>query len=253
MQPTPVRLVSLKISPWSERARWALDHHRIGYEIIEHVPFLGERRLRRIVGPGKKRVTAPVLITGDEVLSESWDIALHADRTGNGPKLMTPGRESEVREWTDLADRTMGIGRALVVGAMLASPEAIREGLPREVPGFLRSILTPVSRYGMKWFANKYDLRFQDRREQLAAMRATLGTLRAALAKSPPYLLGSFSYADIATATCLQGILPVADRYIRLGPATRKAWTQEELAAEHRDLIAWRDELYERHREPDAS
>jgi glutathione S-transferase len=253
MQPTAVRLVSLKISPWSERARWALDHHRIDYKIIHHMPFLGERKLRRIVGPGKKRVTVPVLLAGDEVLTESWDIALYADRAGSGSKLMTPGRESEVRTWNDLADKTMTTTRALVVGAMLTNPEALQEALPPQMPAFLRSLLTPVSRHAMKWFGRKYEVRFQDKREQLAAMRSMLETLRAALAKSSPYLLGEFSYADIVMATSLQGVLPVADRYIRLGPGTRKAWTQEEIAAEFRDVIAWRDELYERHRKPIAA
>jgi glutathione S-transferase len=49
-------------------------------------------------------------------------------------------------------------------------------------------------------------------------------------------------------AVLLQAVAPVADRYIRLGPATRQVWSQPELAAEFADLIAWRDTLYERHR-----
>ena len=52
-----------------------------------------------------------------------------------------------------------------------------------------------------------------------------------------------------ATATLLQGVVPVAGRYICLGPATREAWTQADLAEEYADLIRWRDQLYERHRQ----
>src|SRR5580658_7746154 len=40
------KLVSLHVSPWSERAKWALDHHRLAYTVVEHVPIAGERRLR---------------------------------------------------------------------------------------------------------------------------------------------------------------------------------------------------------------
>src|SRR6188508_1450752 len=58
------RLVQLYYSPWSERARWALDHHGLAYETVEHVPFLGEIRLRRIVGKKAARATVPVLIDG---------------------------------------------------------------------------------------------------------------------------------------------------------------------------------------------
>jgi glutathione S-transferase len=246
-QITP-RLITLKVSPWSERARWALDHHRIVYETIEHAPFLGERRLRRLVGSGKKRATVPVLLAGEQVLSESWDIALYADRVGKESKIIPSGQEGEIRKWNDVADEAMMAGRALVVGALLASPEALDEGLPPNVPRWIRPLLRPMARHGMKWFGRKYALHFQDAPAQLAKLRSTLGTLRAAVTTSSPYLLGFFSYADIVMASCLQGVSPVDDRYIPLGSATRRAWTLDEVAAEFSDLVAWRDQLYERHR-----
>jgi glutathione S-transferase len=245
-----LRLVSLHVSPWSERARWALDHHRIAFEKIEHAPFLGERKLRKIVGAGKRRATVPVLITEERVLTESWDIALFADRVGEGTKLVPEGRVAEVRKWNSLADELMSSGRLLVIEGMLANPEALDEGLPREVPGWLRPLLRPVGRQGMRWFARKYGLRVEDRREHVAKVRAALEELRGGLAGGAQYLLGAFSYADIVMATCLQGVSPVADRFLRLGPATREAWTQREVAADVPDLIAWRDGLYERHRKP---
>jgi glutathione S-transferase len=46
----------------------------------------------------------------------------------------------------------------------------------------------------------------------------------------------------------MQGISPVDDRFVKLGPATRAAWTQAPLAAEYADLVAWRDKVYERQR-----
>src|SRR4051812_533417 len=99
----PRKLITLKISPWSERAKWALDHHQLVYETIQHAPFLGERRLRRLVGAQKKRATAPVLLAGEQILTESWDIALYADREGKGSKLIPPDREGEIRKWNSLA------------------------------------------------------------------------------------------------------------------------------------------------------
>lgn len=250
MSDAPARLVTLHVSPWSERARWALDHHRIAYEKIQHAPFIGERRLRKLVGPGKKRATVPVLLVGGEVVSESWDIAVYADRVGKGEALIPAGREAEVREWNDLADRTMAAGRPLVIRSMLASPGALDEALPRSVPGWMRVVLRPVGRHGMRWFARKYGHDLEDLETPMAAMRTALTALRQGLSKSSPYLLGSFSYADIVMASCLQGVLPVADKYIRLGPATRKAWTQDALVAELSDLIAWRDQVYELRRKP---
>ena len=241
------RLVALKVSPWSERARWALDHHGLAYEVLHHQPFIGERKLRALVGPGKQRATVPVLIEGDERITESWEIALHADRRGAGVKLIPADREAEIRRWNDLADEGMGAGRVLVVAAMLASPAALEETLPPNVPRWLRPLLRPVARSVTHWFGRKYGVRTEALAAGRAKFTAMLVKLREGLAGAP-YLLGSFSYADIAMATTLQGISPVANEHIRLGPATRQVWTSEALAAEFADLVAWRDGLYQRHR-----
>lgn len=248
MQPKSLRLIALKVSPWSERAKWALDHHRLSYKNIEHAPFIGERRLRRLVGADRPRATVPVLLTGEQVLCDSWDIACYADREGAGTRLIPKEHEAAVRKWNDLADETMAAGRALVAAALLASPAAIDEGLPPQVPGWLRPLLRPIGTYGVKWFSRKYALHRMDAAAQRAKLRSTLEVLRAEMTPERPYLLGSFSYADIVMATCLQGVLPVADRYIELGPATRQVWTITELAAAFPEVLAWRDRLYAQHR-----
>lgn len=246
--PAPaLRLVHLPISPWSERARWALAHHGIDYQEQVHVPFLGERKLRRLVGPGPGRATVPVLVAGARVLKESWDIARYADEVGSGSPLFPAGREAEIRRWADLADEVMGMGRGLVTFNMLASPAALDESLPPGVPGVVKWLLRPVSRYGMRWFANKYGLTEAELPAQRQRVREGLLKLREGLG-GRAYTLDAFSYADIVLATSLQGVAPVGDERWRLGPGTRLAWTQPELAAEFGDLISWRDQIYRTHR-----
>lgn len=242
------KLVSLHVSPWSERAKWALDHHGLDYEVVEHMPVMGERRLRRLVGPGKARATVPVLLAGSEVVSDSWDIAVYADREGKGSKLIPSEHASAIKAWAALADEAANAGRALVVSAILASGRALDEQAPPPVPKWLRPPLRPLARAATRAFARKYDLRFSERDAQLNAMRKALDGLRSGLAASSPYLQGPFTYADIVMASLLQGISPVDGRFIRLGPATRTAWTQAPLAADYSDLIAWRDKLYESRR-----
>ena len=244
------KLVQLSYSPWSERARWVLDHHTIAYLTIEHTPFLGELRLRRLVGRARKRATVPVLIDGDTVLTDSWDIARYADRSGSGAKLIPAEQEDDVRQWTELADQTSSLGRALVVSGLLSSDAALDEGLPFALPPWLHAAMRPVTRFGLRWFGRKYDLSpstAENEGENEGAMRPALDRLRASLKRSP-YLLGRFTYADIAMATLLQGISPVGNGYIRLGPATRRAWTRPTLEKDYPDLIRWRDNLYLEHR-----
>jgi hypothetical protein len=52
------RLVLLPPSPWSVHARWVFAHRRLSYPTTEHVPFVGERRLHRLVGQ-KVQTRAP--------------------------------------------------------------------------------------------------------------------------------------------------------------------------------------------------
>jgi glutathione S-transferase len=72
--------------------------------------------------------------------------------------------------------------------------------------------------------------------------------LRDAVAQGPFLVGGRFSYADIAMASLLQGISPVGSGFIRLGPATRRAWTRPTLEAAYPQLVRWRDNLYLEHR-----
>jgi glutathione S-transferase len=240
------KLVQMHYSPWSERARWALDHHALPYEAIEHQPFLGELRLRRLVGKKRKRATVPVLVDGATLLTESWDIAEYADQRGSGTKLVLPGREAEIREWIDVADRVSNEGRALVI-AGLRSDGALDESLPFPVPAALLPAMRPVTRFGLSWFARKYGTSTDAADAIEDRMRPTLDRCRAAL-KTSRYLAGTFSFADIAMATVLQGISPVGNGYIRLGPATRRAWTRPQLERDYADLVRWRDNLYGEHR-----
>jgi glutathione S-transferase len=244
------KLVSLNVSPWSERAKWALDHHGLAYEVVEHMPIVGERRLRRLVGPGKPRATVPVLVVGAEAVSESWDIAVYADREGGGAKLIPPEHEEAIRTWAALADEAANAGRALVLAAILASGPALDEQGPPFIPTWLRPPLRPLARAATMAFVRKYELRLGESDAHTRAVRLALDRLRSGLAASSPYLHGSFSYADIAMASLLQGISPVDNRFVKLGPATRAAWTHAALAAEYADLVAWRDSLYESRRRP---
>jgi len=63
-----------------------------------------------------------------------------------------------------------------------------------------------------------------------------------------PYVLDDFSYADITLAQPLQFVSPVKNQYIELGESQRKTMENVELCREFKDLIDWRDQLYEMHR-----
>jgi glutathione S-transferase len=194
------------------------------------------------------RATVPVLREGPLVITDSTDIARHAERHGSGTPLFPAGRDDDVHHWIGVADAAAAGGRALVTAGLLASPGALDETLPPQVPLWVRPLLRPVTRHGTRWFARKYTLDLNNRAGALDVMRRGLDALRVALPTADSMLLGTFSYADIAVTTVLQGIKPVEHARYPLAPHTRAVWTVPELVAEYPDLLAWRDALYQRHR-----
>ncbi|HVY46043.1 MAG TPA: glutathione S-transferase N-terminal domain-containing protein, partial [Minicystis sp.] len=109
-------LFGLPISPWTEKARFALDHHGVAYRYRIYVPMLGEpllrARLRRPVG----RVTVPVLFTDEGAFADSFAIARYADRVGAGAPLVPSERAADVAAWNDRSEAALAAGRALTLG-----------------------------------------------------------------------------------------------------------------------------------------
>lgn len=243
-------LVAESFAPWSEKARWALDHHGIRYAYREHVPLVGEPLLRWRLGKLSGRVSTPTLLTDGAVYGDSFAIAEWAERHGNGTPLFPAERAEDIAVWNARSEAALAAGRVRVVARLTEVRGATSEILPPSVPGVMRIALQP-----MVWAATGVTCAFLRWKYEFGAdvaatgctLRATLEELRAALA-GRDYLLDGLTYADITMAVVLQMVCPVHDAYIRLGPRTREVWTHESLAGDFADLVAWRDQLYDRHR-----
>lgn len=244
------RLFYLPYSPWSEKARWALDHHRIAYEKVEHVPLLGEAKLRLLMRKPTGRVTVPVLEDRGTWYTDSFDIALHADTLGSSPRLIPPGQEGDVEAWNLRSEEALAAGRALLILKSANDPEMARGGLPPGVPAALQPLLLPVAKKGLEAFIAKYRMR-DNAGSHEQVLGDALAALEAALRGGRRYLLGDrLSYADITMALVLQPVSPVDERFMAIGPGGRAAWTQPALAEKYAGLLAWRDALYAEHRKP---
>ena len=239
-------LCAESFSPWSEKARWALDHHHVPHRYREYVPVLGEPGLRLRLKQPLGRVTVPVLFHDGGALRDSLAIAEHAERIGSGAPLLPSDLYAQVLSWNERSERALAANRVRVVARMGQVSGAKAEALPPEVPGGLRPLLAGSTALALAFLRWKYELG-TDTEASNATVRASLEELRQALG-GKPYLLGALSYADITMAVVLQGVKPVADDFIPLGRATREVWSNHELARDFVDLVEWRDELYARHR-----
>jgi len=236
-------LYGMRQSPWTEKARWALDHHGIAYVYKEHVPLLGELGLRRKVGGAKASV--PLLLDGEQFLPTALAIARYADRIGRGPPLFPRAADEAVVDFADLSDVIIGIGRMRVLATLRTDRAAQREALPSFIPGPARSAFWPMAFVGARFLASKYDVSTDIDGEIERTLRPALERIRRDLA-GKPFLLHAFSFADVAIASALHTLRPTTQS--DLGPATRAAWTNEPLAREFEDLLMWRDAIYAKHR-----
>ena len=115
------------------------------------------------------------------------------------------------------------------------------------VPRALRKLPAAgaLSRAGIKRTLRKYDgLRDEDAAR--AVLAGVLDEVRSVLAGGAT-LLGRFTFADISVTQVLAFVEPPAFG-LKLGDATRRSFSDEMLRERYRDLVAWRDTVYEAHR-----
>jgi glutathione S-transferase len=248
-------LMGISFSPWSEKARWALDVRRVPYNYRPYQPLLGEPALRWKLGRLTGRVTVPVLTTDDgSVLGDSAEIARWADQHGEGPRLFPSEHEAKIAHFIDLSERGLSAWRALSLGRVLKDDEALSEMVPGPIRRTLGGVATSIGRAGVERTLRKYYGREIDTAAHRATLAAILDEIRATLGKSstsasPRTLLGAFTFADIAVSQVLVSVEPPSFG-LKIGAASRRCFPDPELRERYADLVAWRDELYDVFRRP---
>jgi glutathione S-transferase len=249
-------LLGLPYSPWSEKARFALDAKRIPYTTRLYQPLLGEPALRLKLRRWTGRVTVPILTTDDGVvLDDSADIARWADDHGEGPKLFPAEHAAAIDRFIELSERGLAAGRALSLERVLADDEALRELAPRALRKTLGSLAEKVSAGGVRRTLRKYGAQSADREDHRRALTGVLDEIRATLAGSaaeagaPRTLLRVFTFADVAVSQVIAFVEPPATG-LKLKPANRRCFVDAELRERYGDLVAWRDAIYGAYRAP---
>lgn len=241
---------AIAFSPWSEKARWALDHHRVDYQEAPFMPVFGELALRLRMRKPFGRITVPVLHDGPRWYTDSFEIARRAEEIGRGAPLFPSDALDEIRAWNERSEAALAAGRAILMRSWASTPELAIAALPSGLPSPLKALLQPLGRQRLEAFMTKYEIRDGDYSHE-AILMAELDGLEKALS-GRRYLVGDgFTYADIAMALTLQQVSPVDPRYIvrmsGLGPSGMNIDT---FTLRHAGLIAWRDALYALHRRP---
>lgn len=229
-------LVGESFSPWTQKARWALEYCGLPFAYREYTPTLSEPWLRWRMRQWSGAVSVPVLLTPAQLVRGSWDIARHADAQAGDGRL---GDFAAIAAWNELSEAALAEIRTRVVRRVLASPTALDEALAGLLPAPLHRPLRFVARDAARRLDRKYQHLLVP-----GSLRRALERLRDGLARSGSgYLFQRFGYADIAMAVVLEGVDPLARAAPPLGPAHRQCWSDPQLAREFGDLLDWRASL----------
>ena len=196
-----LRLITIPISHYCEKARWALERAGIEYREERHVQVI-HRVAARWAGGG---LTAPVLVTPTVVLGESEEILKWVDQHTPAPRRLfpdEPGERGEVERLCRRFDAGLGPhGRRLIYVHMLPERELLlrynNRGVPRWEDRALRwgwPLLTGVVRRVL-------DIRPGVEVQDEAEVWREFDFVAELLADGRPYLCGErFSAADLTFA-----------------------------------------------------
>jgi len=103
----PLVLITIPISHYCEKARWALDRAGLSYDERRHLPGIHRVAVRRAGG----KLTVPVLVCPERVLGESADIVEYADSHASAQRRMRlddPALAGEARDLAASFDEALG-------------------------------------------------------------------------------------------------------------------------------------------------
>jgi glutathione S-transferase len=207
------KLITIPISHFCEKARWALDRARIPYRERAHMQCLHWVAVKRAGG----RRTVPVLVTADAVLSDSADILDYADAHAPADRRLYPEDpvlERETRELERDLDARLGPqGRRWLYDGILDQRHLVKAYGPTGVPAWQRAAL-PVAIAPVSLIIKRYfHITPETVAESLRDVRATFDEVGERLADGRAYLMGDrFSAADL-TFSALSAPITVPSEY----------------------------------------
>jgi glutathione S-transferase len=196
-----LRLVTIPISHYCEKARWALERAGMPYREERHVQGIHQIAARRAGGG----ITVPVLVTPDRAIGESQEIIAWVDeRTPAEQRLLPaePQARAEVDAVCQRLDERLGpAGRRLIYVHMLAERKLMmgfnNEGVPAWEDRTIRFAWPVMFRFARRVLDIRPGVEAED---ELTVWRE-LDHVAELLADGRPYLCGErFSAADMTFA-----------------------------------------------------
>jgi glutathione S-transferase len=226
-----LRLVTIPISHYCEKARWALERAGMPYREEPHVQGVHRIAARRAGGRG----TVPVLVTPAAAIADSREILEWVDARIPAERRLFPDEQPAAAEVLALCrrlDEELGPrGRRLIYVHMLPQPERALPFNNQGVPVWEDRAMRAAWPLAVRFINHALDIRPGVEREDEAAVWRELDHVAALLADGRPHLLGErFSAADLTFAALAAPLIMPLDYGVRLPQP-------EQLDAATRELV----------------
>jgi glutathione S-transferase len=199
------RLLTIPISHFCEKARWALERAGLDYREERHLQGVNRIVSRRAGGNG----TLPVLLCEAGVLAESEEILRFADRHVAPGRRLFPDGAGEIAALCRELDAGLGPdGRRMMYAHMLPRKDLMLRfndvGVPAWEDRMMRALFPVAARWGRRELGVRPDTLERDR----PRVRAAFDAIAQRLADGRPYLFGErFTAADLTFAALAAAVL----------------------------------------------
>jgi glutathione S-transferase len=211
----PAILITIPLSHYCEKARWALDRAALSYREEAHAPLL-----HRLATKRSESGTVPVLVHGGNRFADSTDILKHVD-TVCGGDLLYP-RDAELRRDADALeeefDKELGPHtRRWAYGHALQQTKSMRSLWSRNVPPLEASAIRVITPLVRRLVRMAYKITPENAQRSLERVRGVFRHVDELLADGRRFLVGDrFTAADLTFATlAAPALLPAECRAVQ--------------------------------------
>ena len=222
-------LITIPLSHYCEKARWALDRVALSYREEPHAPLL-----HRLATQRNEAGTVPVLVHGSRRFIDSTAILVHADAVCGGD-LLYPRDAALAREVAALEeqfDTQLGPHtRRWAYAELLSQPKLLRSLWSRGVPRHEASLLPLITPLARRLVRAAYKITPESAQRSLERVRGVFRQVDQRLSDGRRFLAGErFTAADLTFAALAAPVLfPVEYRAVHPPLDTMSAAMREEV------------------------